>query len=85
MMDMHEVKGCSWDGLGDEGDICRDEIGGANLVDKDGGLEVVSFSEELIEGVGKLRGEDYSFPLGMVSSDVEVGHGIVKASMKIRV
>jgi len=46
-------------------------------------LEVVSFSEETIEGVGKLRGEDYCFPFGMVGSNVKVGHGIVEMFTKV--
>ena len=42
-MDMHEVEGGNRGSLGDEGDISGNEVFGANLVDEDGGLEVVSF------------------------------------------
>jgi len=55
------------------------------LVDEDSGLEVISFSKEVVKGIGKLRRKDYCFPFGMVSSGVKMGHGIVEAFAEVGV
>jgi len=81
---MHEVEGCSWSGLGDKSNVSRDKVGGANLVNENGGLEVVSLSKKAIKGASELGGKNYCFPFGMVSGDVEGGHGVVEAFTKVR-
>ena len=82
-MNVHQVKGGDWGGLHDERDVCGNEVGGANLIDEDGSLKVVSFGKELVKGVGELRGEDYCFPFGMVGSDIELSHRVMKTFTKV--
>jgi len=82
-MDMHEVEGSDWGCLGDESDVSRDKISCMNMIDKDSMVEVVSFGEEMIKRVGKLGGENNRFPLGIVSSGIEVGHRVMEAFMKV--
>ena len=82
---MHEVKGCSWSGLSNKGDVGGNEVGCVDLVNEDSGLKVVSFSEEAIKGVCELGGKDDRFPFCMVSSDVEMGHGVMEPFTKVGV
>ena len=84
-MDMHEVEGGSWGSLHDESDISRNEISGANLVDENSGLEVISFSKEMVKGVGELGGKYYCFPFGVVGGGVKVGHGVMETFTQIGV
>ena len=55
-MDVHEIEGSGGSRLSDEGDISRNQVCSANLINKDSGLEIVSLSEEAIKRVGELRG-----------------------------
>jgi len=84
-VNMHKVEGGDWSGLGNESNVSGDEISGANLIDEDGGLEVVSFCEEMVEGVGKLRGKNDCFPFSMVSGGIKVSHGVMEAFVKVGV
>ena len=84
-MDMHEVEGCSWSGLHDKSDVGRNEVGSMDLVYEDSCWEVVSFGEEAVKGVSKLRGKNHCFPFGMVSSDIEMVHGVVETFTEVGV
>ena len=84
-MDMHEIKGSDWSSLSNKSDVGRDKVSGVDMIDEDGMVEVVSFSEKMVKGVGELRGKDDCFPFGMVSGGVEMGHGVVEAFMKVGV
>jgi len=84
-VNVHKVKGGDWGSLGDEGDVCWDKIGGANVIDKDGVMKIVTLCEEAVEGVCELGGKNDRFPFGMVRGSIEMGHRIVEAFLKIRV
>jgi len=84
-MDVHEIKGSDGSGLGDESDISGDKVCGANVIDKDSMVEIVSFRKETVERVSELGREDYCFPFGVVSGSVKMSHRIVEASSKVRV
>jgi len=84
-MDVHKIESSGWGGLSDKGDVSRNKISCANVINKDSVVEVVSFREETIKRVCKLGGKDDCFPLSVVSGGIEMGHGVVESFMKIRV
>ena len=84
-VDVHEIKGSDWGGLSDEGDISGDEVGSANMVDKDSMMKIVTFREETIKGVGELGRKNDRFPFSMVCGSIEMGHRVMEAFLKVGV
>ena len=82
-VDVHEVESSGWGGLSDESDVGRNKVCSANVVNEDSVMEVISFREEAIKGVGELRRKDDCLPFSMVSGSVEMGHGVTEAFMEI--
>jgi len=85
MVYIDEVRDGSKSDLGEERDVNSDKVRSMNLIDEDGGLEVIAISEERVKGDGELRRKDNSFPLIMFSSKIELGHGFSKAGCEVGV